>query len=461
MLKIYNSLTREKQEFKPIRSGEARMYVCGLTVYDYVHLGHARMLTVFDVVQRHLRALGYQLTYVRNITDIDDKIIERAALNGESWRELAQRFILAMNEDCAKLGLQRPDQEPRATDYIAEIIDMTQTLIAKGYAYPAASGDVNYSVRKFAQYGQLSGKKIDDLIVGSRVQVDDSKLDPLDFVLWKRAKPGEPSWPSPWGEGRPGWHIECSAMSVRLLGEHFDLHGGGMDLQFPHHENEIAQSCAACDSPFVNVWMHNGFVRLNDEKMSKSLGNFFTVREVLKTLRDPEVLRFFLLGSHYRGPINYSAAQLAQADETLLGLYRALQDAHDAGVCKAEWMAEFRAAMNDDFNTPEALAVMQAVARALNSAKEAGDKSAVAEAAASLRAMGLSLGILQQDPSEYSKRGVGATLTDAAIEVLMQARREARSVKNFLESDRIRNELSTSGILLDDKPGGVTEWRRA
>ncbi len=461
MLKIYNSLTREKQEFKPIRSGEARMYVCGLTVYDYVHLGHARMLTVFDVVQRHLRALGYQLTYVRNITDIDDKIIERAALNGENWRDLAQRFIGAMNEDCAKLGLQTPDKEPRATDYIAEIIDMTQTLIAKGYAYAVVNGDVNYSVRKFAKYGQLSGKKIDDLLVGSRVQVDDNKLDPLDFVLWKRAKPGEPSWPSPWGEGRPGWHIECSAMSVRLLGEHFDLHGGGMDLQFPHHENEIAQSCAACDSPFVNVWMHNGFVRLNDEKMSKSLGNFFTVREILKTLRDPEVLRFFLLGSHYRGPINYSAAQLTQADETLLGLYRALKDTNNSGACKADWMAEFRAAMDDDFNTPEALAVMQAVARTLNNAKEAGDKLAIAEAAASLRAMGLSLGILQQDPSEFSKRGVGATLTDATIEALIEARRESRAHKNFPESDRIRAELSSAGILLDDKLGGVTEWRRA
>lgn len=461
MLKIYNSLTREKQEFKPIRSGEARMYVCGLTVYDYVHLGHARMLTVFDVVQRHLRALGYQLTYVRNITDIDDKIIERAALNGENWRDLAQRFIGAMNEDCAKLGLQTPDKEPRVTDYIAEIIDMTQTLIAKGYAYAVANGDVNYSVRKFAKYGQLSGKKIDDLLVGSRVQVDDNKLDPLDFVLWKRAKPGEPSWPSPWGEGRPGWHIECSAMSVRLLGEHFDLHGGGMDLQFPHHENEIAQSCAACDSPFVNVWMHNGFVRLNDEKMSKSLGNFFTVREILKTLRDPEVLRFFLLGSHYRGPINYSAAQLTQADETLLGLYRALKDANNSGACKAAWMAEFRAAMDDDFNTPEALAVMQAVARTLNNAKEAGDKLAIAEAAASLRAMGLSLGILQQDPREFSKRGVGATLTDATIEALIEARCEARAHKKFPESDRIRAELSSAGILLDDKPGGMTEWRRA
>ena len=283
------------------------------------------MLTVFDLVQRYLRSRGYKVTYVRNITDIDDKIIQRAADNGEDWAELARRFTVAMHEDCATLGLQPPDVEPRATEYIGPIIAMTQTLIDKGYAYVAADGDVMYSVRKFPQYGALSGKKIDDLRAGSRVQIDESKLDPLDFVLWKHAKPGEPSWPSPWGAGRPGWHIECSAMSTSVLGSHFDLHGGGLDLKFPHHENEIAQSCAACGTPFVNVWMHNGFVRIDDEKMSKSLGNFFTVRDVLKTLRDPEVLRFFLLSSHYRGPINYSAAQLAQADETLLGLYRALK----------------------------------------------------------------------------------------------------------------------------------------
>jgi cysteinyl-tRNA synthetase len=303
MLKIHNSLTGEKQEFKSLRPNEVRMYVCGITVYDYIHLGHVRMLSVFDLVQRYLRSLGFKVTFVRNITDIDDKIIERAAANGENWQDLAQRFIVAMHEDCAALGLQAPDLEPRATDYIDAIIAMTRTLIDKGYAYVAVNGDVNYAVRKFAAYGRLSGKKIDDLIAGARVQVDDSKRDPLDFVLWKGAKPGEPAWPSPWGSGRPGWHIECSAMSVSLLGEYFDLHGGGMDLKFPHHENEIAQTCAACDSPFVNLWMHNGFVRLNDEKMSKSLGNFFTAREVLKTLRDPEVLRFFLLGSHYRSII--------------------------------------------------------------------------------------------------------------------------------------------------------------
>src|ERR1700691_636692 len=369
MLKIHNSLTGEKEVFEPLRPNEVRMYVCGITVYDYIHIGHARMLTVFDLVQRYLRSLGLKVTFVRNITDIDDKIIARAKANGEPWDALARRFTAAMHEDCARLGLKKPDLEPRATDYIAPIIAMTQTLIDKGYAYVATNGDVMYAVRKFPEYGPLSSKKIDDLRAGERLDVDEPKLDPLDFVLWKHAKPGEPSWNSPWGEGRPGWHIECSAMSTSLLGSYFDLHGGGEDLKFPHHENEIAQSCAACDTPFVKTWMHNGFVRVNDEKMSKSLGTFFTVREVLKTLRDPEVLRFFLLSSHYRGPINYSAAQLAQADETLLGLYRALKDAGESGPVDTDRYAAFRAAMHDDFNTPEALAVMQGVARNLNLAE--------------------------------------------------------------------------------------------
>ncbi|HUE09884.1 MAG TPA: cysteine--tRNA ligase, partial [Steroidobacteraceae bacterium] len=353
MLEIHNSLTGKKAEFKSLRPNEVGMYVCGITVYDYIHLGHARMLTVFDLVQRYLRTRGFKVTYVRNITDIDDKIIQRAAERGENWTDLARRFTVAMQEDCATLGLAVPDLEPRATDYIEPIIDMTRILIEKGYAYVAANGDVMYSVRKFPNYGALSGKKIDDLRAGARVQVDEFKLDPLDFVLWKHAKPDEPCWDSPWGAGRPGWHIECSAMSTSLLGSYFDLHGGGMDLKFPHHENEIAQSCAACDAPFVHVWMHNGFVRIDDEKMSKSLGNFFTVRDVLKTLRDPEVLRFFLLSSHYRGPINYSAAQLAQADETLLGLYRALKGTESLlsqgrgapGDCEGA-MADFHAAIS-------------------------------------------------------------------------------------------------------------------
>src|SRR6202034_104198 len=339
-------------------------------------------------------------------------------------------------EDCAALGLQVPDLEPRATQFIAPIIAMTQTLIDKGYAYVACNGDVMYSVRKFPKYGQLSGKKIDDLRAGSRVQVDDAKLDPLDFVLWKHAKPGEPSWASPWGEGRPGWHIECSAMSTSLLGSYFDLHGGGEDLKFPHHENEIAQSCAACDTPFVHVWMHNGFVRVNDEKMSKSLGNFFTLREVLKSLRDPEVMRFFLLSSHYRGPINYSTVQLAQADETLLGLYRALKDAGQAGPVDAQWLARFRGAMDDDFNTPEALAIMQGVARELNQAKASGNSAKSAGAAATLRAMGAVLGVLQQDPDTYLKRSVGGQMmmADADVEALLAARQAARAAKNFAES---------------------------
>jgi cysteinyl-tRNA synthetase len=479
MLKIHNSLTGVKQEFTPLIAGEVRMYVCGITVYDHIHLGHARMLTVFDMAQRYLRSLGFKVTYVRNITDIDDKIIARAAENGESWVELARRFTQSMHEDCAALGLEPPDLEPRATDFIAPMLAMTQTLIDKGYAYVAANGDVMYAVRRFAAYGRLSGRKIDDLRAGARVQVDEAKLDPLDFVLWKMAKSGEPSWDSPWGAGRPGWHIECSAMSTSLLGPTFDLHGGGMDLKFPHHENEIAQSCAACGTPFVNYWMHNGFVRIDDEKMSKSLGNFRTVRDVLATLRDPEVLRFFLLSSHYRGPINYSAAQLAQADETLLGLYRALKDA-GRGRENAASLAAFRAAMDDDFNTPEALAAIQGVARELGSAKARGDDAAAADAAATLCAMGRTLGLLQQDPDAYLKRGVaqpraaaadGAAgdagaqprpaFTDAEIEALLAARHAARSARNFTESDRIRDQLRAGGILLEDKTGGGTQWRRA
>ncbi|HEX4151983.1 MAG TPA: cysteine--tRNA ligase [Steroidobacteraceae bacterium] len=469
---IHNSLTGRKAELEPIKPGEVRMYVCGITVYDYIHIGHARMLTVFDLVQRYLRASGFKVTYVRNVTDIDDKIIQRAAEAGEDWTALARRFTAAMHEDCALLGLEPPDLEPRATEYIPEIIAMTQTLIDKGYAYLAANGDVMYSVRKFPAYGALSGRNIDESRAGARVQIDEFKHDPLDFVVWKHAKPGEPSWPSPWGPGRPGWHIECSAMSIALLGEHFDLHGGGMDLKFPHHENEIAQSCAACDTPFVNVWMHNGFVNIDDEKMSKSLGNFFTVRDVLKTLRDPEVLRFFLLSSHYRGPINYSAALLEQADETLAGLYRALKGAPvgaaggegERSGYECDALQRFDAAMADDFNTPEAMAVVQGVARDLNSAKAAGDGARAAVAARAIRSMGKVLGLLHQDPELYLKRGhpsSGAVLNDEQVESLLAARRAARAAKNFAESDRIRETLGAAGILLEDKPGGVTEWRRS
>jgi cysteinyl-tRNA synthetase len=468
MLAIHNSLTGRKAEFKPLKPGEARMYVCGITVYDYIHIGHARMLTVFDLVQRYLRSRGLEVTFVRNITDIDDKIIQRAAEAHEDWSELARRFTAAMHEDCALLGLEPPDMEPRATEYIPEIIAMTGTLIDKGYAYLAANGDVMYSVRKFPAYGALSGRNIDESRAGARVQVDEFKHDPLDFVVWKHAKPGEPSWPSPWGPGRPGWHIECSAMSTALLGSHFDLHGGGMDLKFPHHENEIAQSCAACDTPFVNVWMHNGFVNIDDEKMSKSLGNFFTVRDVLKTLRDPEVLRFFLLSSHYRGPINYSSAQLAQADETLAGLYRALKgapvQAGAPGDYEREARAKFDAAMDDDFNTPDAMAVVQGVARDLNSAKAAGATGRAAEAARTILSMGRILGLFQQDPETYLKRGqasAGGGLSDDEIERLLAARRAARAARDFPESDRIREALGAAGVVLEDKPGGLTEWRRS
>jgi cysteinyl-tRNA synthetase len=482
MLEIHNSLTGKKAEFKPLRGNEVRMYVCGITVYDYIHLGHARMLTVFDLVQRYLRSRGYAVTYVRNITDIDDKIIQRAKENGEDWKALANRFIAAMHEDCALLGLQAPDAEPRATEYIPEIVSMTQALIDKGYAYRAENGDVMYAVRKFPAYGALSGRNIDESRAGARVQIDEFKHDPLDFVVWKHAKTDEPQWPSPWGPGRPGWHIECSAMSTTLLGDYFDLHGGGMDLKFPHHENEIAQTCAACGSPFVHVWMHNGFVNIDEEKMSKSLGNFFTVRDVVKTLRDPEVLRFFLLGSHYRGPINYSAAQLAQADETLAGLYRALKDAAPAAGAADERdpaLQRFHAAMDDDFNTPEALAVLAAAARELNIAKAADDASRSAAAARSLLTMGKVLGVLQQSPDAYLKRGskLGtagitensdamvaagqAVLSDAQIEQLIAERRAARAAKNFAESDRIRDQLSAAGVMLEDKPGGLSEWRRA
>jgi cysteinyl-tRNA synthetase len=466
MLRIHNSLTGEKEVFTPLRPDDVRMYVCGITVYDYIHIGHARMLTVFDLVRRYLRFSGYRVTYVRNVTDIDDKIIQRAAVNGEDWAELARRFTVAMQEDCATLGLEPPDIEPRATEFIEPIVAMTQTLIDKGYAYVAANGDVMYSVRKFPAYGRLSGKKIDDLRAGSRVQVDESKLDPLDFVVWKHAKPGEPFWVSPWGNGRPGWHIECSAMSTALLGSYFDLHGGGMDLKFPHHENEIAQSCAACDAPFVRLWIHNGFVRIDDEKMSKSLGNFFTVRDVLRTLRDPEVLRYFFLASHYMGPINYSTAQLAQGDETLLGLYRALNDAdsvgEDTSPAYAEAWEAFRTAMDDDFNTPGALAVMQGVARELNTAKAAQRREEAAAAAYTLRRMGAILGLLQQDPATYLQRGMGASaMSTDQVEMMIEARRAARAAKNFAESDRIRDELLAAGILLEDKGGGNTGWRRA
>jgi cysteinyl-tRNA synthetase len=435
------------------------MYVCGITVYDYIHIGHARMLTVFDLVSRYLRYRGYGLTYVRNITDIDDKIIKRAAENREPIEAVTERFIQAMNEDAALLGLASPDFEPRATQYLPDIIRMIRQLIEKGYAYVAPDGDVLYAVAKFEGYGRLSGKRLADLRAGARVEVGEGKRDPLDFVLWKHAKPGEPSWDSPWGAGRPGWHIECSAMSTALLGTNFDLHGGGMDLKFPHHENEIAQSCGANGDRFANLWMHNGFVNIDDEKMSKSLGNFFTVREVLPTLRHPEVLRYFILSSHYRGPINYSLEQLEQADSALSRIYTALRDLPAVAAAESGHSARLREVMDDDFNSPEAIAVLQNMTREINSAKASGQGAKAAALGAELRSLGSVLGLAQVDPAEWFKLGV--TLTDAAIDERIAARLAARKAKNWAESDRIRDELAQAGIILEDKPGGTTSWRRA
>jgi cysteinyl-tRNA synthetase len=449
MLKIHNSLGRTKQEFVPLRAGEVRMYVCGLTVYDYTHLGHARMLVVFDMVRRWLRASGYRVTYVRNITDIDDKIIRRARENGESTDALTERFIRFMDEDAAALGVEKPDHEPRATQYVPDMVDMIDRLEARNLAYQSGSGDVNYAVRRFPGYGKLSGKSLDELRAGERVDVDASKEDPLDFVLWKRSKPDEPKWPSRWGEGRPGWHIECSAMSCRLLGEHFDIHGGGQDLQFPHHENEIAQSEGATGQPFVNYWMHNGFVRVDEEKMSKSLGNFFTLREILKKF-DAEVVRFFILRAHYRSPLNYSDLHLEDAKSALARLYTALKDAQPVSV-GVDWnephAKRFKDAMDDDFATPEAVAVLFDLANRIN----AGEKALAPQ----LRALGGVLGLLQRDAQEFLQGGQAESwITDA-----IAAREAARKRQDYAQADRIRKELADKGIILEDVAGRTT-WRR-
>ena len=468
MIRVHDSLTGEKQGLRPITPGALRMYVCGLTVYDYVHIGHARMLTVFDVVTRYLRHRGYRLSYVRNITDIDDKIIRRAAENGETTDALTARFITAMHEDATQLGVLPPDEEPRATQYVPEIIAMVQELIDRGHAYVAADGDVLYSVSSFGPYGRLSGKVLADLRAGARVEVDAGKRDPLDFVLWKQAKPGEPWWDSPWGRGRPGWHIECSAMSTALLGTHFDIHGGGMDLKFPHHENEIAQSVAATGDAFVNLWMHNGFVNVDDEKMSKSLGNFFTLREVLKTLRHPEVLRYFFLSSHYRGPINYSLEQLEQADAALTRIYTALRGLPGGAAGQGAATVRFEERMDDDFNTPEALAVLQGLTREINTAKDAGQVQRAAALGGELKALGNVIGLLTVPAEEWFRltraagtASAGTGLSDAEVDARIAARKAARARKDFKESDRIRDELAANGVVLEDKPGGETRWRRA
>jgi cysteinyl-tRNA synthetase len=456
MLRIYNSLAREKQDFVPIRPGEVRMYVCGMTVYDYCHLGHARMLVVFDMVQRWLRASGLRVTYVRNITDIDDKIIKRAAENGEAPEALSERFIRAMDEDAAALGVLKPDHEPRATQYVPQMLGMIDVLQRKGLAYQSASGDVNFAVRKFPGYGRLSGKSLDELRAGERVEVDKSKEDPLDFVLWKRSKPEEPKWASRWGDGRPGWHIECSAMSCRLLGEHFDIHGGGQDLQFPHHENEIAQSVGATGRPFVNYWMHNGFVRVDEEKMSKSLGNFFLVRDILQRY-DAEVVRFFILRAHYRSPLNYAEQNLDDAKQALTRLYTALKgfDVVPETVDWADARAKrFREAMNDDFNTPEAVAVLFDLANEVN-------RSRSEKSARLLKSLAGILGLMGRRAEMFLQgMTVTGTGTPESIQKLIKARLAARKAKNYAEADRIRKELESSGVILEDGPQGTT-WRRA
>jgi len=458
MLKIYNSLAKCKQNFVPLTANKVKLYVCGMTVYDYCHLGHARVMVVFDMIVRWFRESGYDVTYVRNITDIDDKIIMRAQENQETIKTLTGRFIRAMNEDSSALGVLPPSFEPRATQYIESMISMIQILIEKDFAYAAANGDVFYAVDKFPDYGKLSGKVAANLNAGERVAVNPHKRNPLDFVLWKAVKANEPSWTAPWGKGRPGWHIECSAMCENYLGEHFDIHGGGQDLQFPHHENEIAQSEAAHDTPFVNYWMHNGFVRVDNEKMSKSLGNFFTVREILANYQ-PEVVRFFILRAHYRSPLNYSDSHLEDAKHALDRLYTALKGNIVTNKPKLDWnnihAQRFMGAMNDDFNTPEAIAVLFDLANETN-------KKSLKQGADLLKGLGGILGLLQQDPQQYFQDD--ASLGDSAytseqIEDLIQERVTARKEGDYARADQIRKDLFNAGVVLEDNPQG-TGWRR-
>jgi cysteinyl-tRNA synthetase len=469
MIKIYNTLTRKKEIFQPRQAGKVGMYVCGMTVYDLCHIGHARVMVVFDSVARYLRHAGYELTYVRNITDIDDKIIQRAQENNEDISQLTERFIDAMHEDEKALSVLPPDIEPRATQSIDAIVVMIETLLRNKLAYVGGNGDVFYSVARFKNYGQLSGKNLDDLQAGERVDIDQAKQNPLDFVLWKMAKPDEPAWRSPWGMGRPGWHIECSAMSTCCLGNHFDIHGGGMDLQFPHHENEIAQSEGATGEKFVNLWMHNGFVRVNEEKMSKSLGNFFTVREVLKKYR-PEIIRFFILSSHYRSPLNYSDEQLNDAVAALTRLYTALRGVKTIHqIVETEYKNRFEQAMDDDFNTPVGLSVLFDLARELNKAKDK-DQAQADILASTLKSLASLLGLLQDDPESFLKgqaialntndSGASEAISEAEIEHQIQARLDAKKAKNWALADQIRNELKEQGVILEDAPNGNCTWRR-
>jgi cysteinyl-tRNA synthetase len=466
MLTLYNSLTRQKEPLIPIKPGQVGIYVCGMTVYDYCHIGHARVMVVFDVVVRYLRFQSYQVTYVRNITDIDDKIIQRAQENQETITQLTTRFIQAMHEDTQALGVLPPDHEPRATESISQIITMIQRLLENNYAYLTHNGDVCYAVQSFESYGKLSGKRLEELRAGERVEVDDSKRHPLDFVLWKAAKPGEPSWESPWGAGRPGWHIECSAMSTDRLGNHFDIHGGGMDLQFPHHENEIAQSEGATQEPFVNIWMHNGFVRVNEEKMSKSLGNFFTVRDVLKQY-SPEVLRYFILTSHYRSPLNYSDQELDAAKQSLTRLYtalRALPDAEEERTIEPHYhyQQRFQAAMDDDFNTPEALSILFELAKEINKQRIEQPQLA-SQLGKQLRQLGNILGLLQVQPATFLQASSPETqtnhLSNEEIEQLIAKRQQARQQKDWATADQIRHHLTKQGIILEDSKQG-TSWRK-
>jgi cysteinyl-tRNA synthetase len=463
MLKIYNTLARQKQDFTPIEAGKVRMYVCGLTVYDFFHIGNARTLTVFDMVYRWLSTTGYQVKYVRNITDVDDKIIDRANKNGEAIDALTERMVAAMHEDTDRLIMVRPSTEPRATEHIGNMLDLIGGLVDKGKAYPASNGDVYYAVREFEGYGKLSGKSIDDLRAGERVAVDGSKRDPLDFVLWKAAKPHEPHWHSHYGEGRPGWHIECSAMSKAELGETIDIHGGGWDLQFPHHENEIAQSEGASGKPFVNYWMHAAFLNMDNEKMSKSLGNVFTAREILAKL-DPvqggETVRFFLLRGHYRSEINYTWDLLLDSRASLLSLYTALRDVpppSSSAAMQIDWSephaARFREVMDDDFNTPMAFAVLHELRAEVNRTKSA-------ELSGVLKALGNTIGLLTQDPARFVQGGEASGDDAAEIDALILQRQEAKKARNFAESDRIRDELKARGIVLEDGAGGTT-WLRA
>ncbi len=465
MLHIYNTLSRKKERFEPRVPGEVGLYVCGMTVYDYCHVGHARVLVVFDVLYRHLLAAGLKVNYVRNITDVDDKIIARAVEQGKTMSEVTDRFINEMNTDATSLGILKPTHEPRATETIEPMVSMIETLIASGHAYAADNGDVYYSVNAFEGYGKLSGRKLEELRAGERVAVDTAKNDPLDFVLWKAAKADEPSWESPWGNGRPGWHIECSAMSRELLGDEFDIHGGGMDLQFPHHENEIAQSEAATGKSFARYWMHNGFVRIDDEKMSKSLGNFFTVREVLKSYTGEE-MRLFILGSHYRSPLNYSTAQLDSARQALRRLYTSLKSFSEAGgafaaddVLDTAAVARFDDALNDDLNTAEAVSVLHDVANSLNKANAESEQAGVL--ANTLKQLGSRIGLLGDDPVAVLQRALGDEgLDESAIEALIKERIEARAAKDFARSDEIRDTLVEAGIILEDKDG-KTNWRRS